>query len=61
MVTGSEGTNKIAHICPYLEIRTQQAGGVFNYVATRLPKFVRQRAARAATSMSQNKHRTTAE
>lgn len=35
MVTGSEGTNKCSHICPYLEIRTRPAGGVLDYVDTR--------------------------
>lgn len=33
MAARFEGTNQLSHICPYLEIRTMQAGGVFDYVA----------------------------
>lgn len=35
ITTRCGGTNKLSHICPYLEIRTVKAGGVFvfNYVA----------------------------
>lgn len=28
-----EGTNRLSHICPYLEIRTVPAGGGFDYSA----------------------------